>query len=86
VSCAAGSAQEQWLRADLAAHPTACTLAYLHHPRFSSGASHGDRAGLAELRAYVDSLWQDVLGAFAASADQEAALEEAGKSGGPTRK
>ena len=30
--CAAGSPQEQWLRADLAAHPTRCTLAYWHHP------------------------------------------------------
>ena len=37
VSCAAGSEQESWLRADLAAHPTSCTLAYWHHPRFSSG-------------------------------------------------
>jgi chitodextrinase len=37
VACNAGSAQEQWLRADLAAHPNACTLAYWHHPRFSSG-------------------------------------------------
>jgi hypothetical protein len=36
-----GSAQEQWLRADLAAHPARCTLAYWHHPRFSSGP-HGD--------------------------------------------
>ena len=35
--CGAGSPQEQWLRADLAAHPTDCTLAYWHHPRFSSG-------------------------------------------------
>jgi hypothetical protein len=26
-----------WLKADLAANPTACTLAYFHHPRFSSG-------------------------------------------------
>lgn len=39
--CGAGSRQERWLRADLAAHPMACTLAYWHHPRFSSGA-HGD--------------------------------------------
>ena len=39
--CGAGSPQEQWLRADLAAHPTACTLAILHKPRFSSGAIHG---------------------------------------------
>ena len=38
--CRAGSPQEQWLRRDLAAHPAACTLAYWHHPRFSSG-SHG---------------------------------------------
>jgi Calcineurin-like phosphoesterase len=37
VSCGAGSLQEQWLRADLAAHPSACTLAYFHHPRYSSG-------------------------------------------------
>jgi PKD repeat protein len=35
----AGSTQEQWLRADLAAHPTTCTLAYWHHPRFSSGGN-----------------------------------------------
>jgi hypothetical protein len=36
ISCALGSPQEQWLRADLAAHPTACTLALWHHPLFSS--------------------------------------------------
>ena len=35
--CAAGSPQEQWLRADLAAHPARCTLAVWHHPLFSSG-------------------------------------------------
>lgn len=37
VACGAGSIQERWLRADLAAHPSACTLAYWHHPRYSSG-------------------------------------------------
>jgi acid phosphatase type 7 len=37
VSCGAGSIQEQWLRADLAAHPAMCTLAYWHTPRYSSG-------------------------------------------------
>ena len=36
VGCGKGSAQEQWLRADLAGHPAACTLAYFHHPLFSS--------------------------------------------------
>ncbi|HEY0403004.1 MAG TPA: metallophosphoesterase, partial [Blastococcus sp.] len=36
--CAAGSTQEQWLRADLAANPGKCTMAYWHEPRFSSGS------------------------------------------------
>jgi hypothetical protein len=36
VGCSAGSAQEQWLKADLAAHPNSCTLAYMHRPRWSS--------------------------------------------------
>jgi acid phosphatase type 7 len=36
-----GSPQLRWLRADLAAHPTRCALAYWHHPRFSSGTTHG---------------------------------------------
>lgn len=41
AGCHAGSPQEQWLRKDLAAHPTACTAAMWHHPRYSSG-EHGD--------------------------------------------
>src|SRR5229473_7525725 len=40
--CEAGSPQEKWLRADLAAHPAACTLAYWHKPLFSSGSVHGN--------------------------------------------
>jgi hypothetical protein len=43
--CEAGSAQEQWLRADLAAHPTTCTLAYWHHPRFASGGEGSPAMG-----------------------------------------
>ena len=42
VSCSTGSPQESWLRSNLAANPSRCTLAYWHHPRFSSGATHGD--------------------------------------------
>lgn len=38
--CAATSPQTQWLKADLAAHPAQCTLAYWHHPRFNAG-EHG---------------------------------------------
>jgi hypothetical protein len=48
--CGTGSLQETWLRADLAANPTACTLAYWHHPRFSSGA-HGNNSSM-------QALWQ----------------------------
>ncbi len=40
--CGAGSAQERWLRADLASHRARCTLAYWHHPRFSSGPHGSD--------------------------------------------
>ena len=36
--CGAGSAQEQWLRSDLATNSgAACMLAYWHHPLFNSG-------------------------------------------------
>ena len=49
VGCGVGSPQEQWLRADLAAHPTACTLAYWHHPRFSSSNVHGNHPELEPL-------------------------------------
>jgi hypothetical protein len=52
--CAPGSPQEQWLKADLAAHSNACTLAYWHHPRFSSGM-HGDHSIVAP---FWDDLYQ----------------------------
>jgi hypothetical protein len=42
------SPQLRWLRADLAAHPSHCTLAYWHHARFSSGA-HGSTRRVAPL-------------------------------------
>ena len=48
--CGAGSAQELWLRADLAANPASCTLAYWHHPRFSSGG-HGNNSSM-------QAIWQ----------------------------
>ena len=58
VNCAAGSEQEQWLRADLAARADLCTLAYWHHPRFSSGTAHGDNPS-------VQPLWQALYDAGA---------------------
>ena len=44
--CGVGSAQYNWLVADLQAHASGCTLAMWHHPRFSSG-DHGDDARTA---------------------------------------
>ena len=49
IDMKAGSTQEQWLRKDLAAHPTACTLAYWHHPRFSSSSTHGNTSSTGPL-------------------------------------
>lgn len=46
--CGSGSAQDQWLKADLAAHPAMCTVAYVHYPRFSSG-EHGDNTSMTTL-------------------------------------
>jgi calcineurin-like phosphoesterase family protein len=51
IPMSAGSAQETWLRADLAASTKQCTLAYWHRPRFSSGTDHGSAAD-------VQPLWQ----------------------------
>ncbi len=56
--CAAGSPQERWLRADLAAHPSACTLAYWHHPLFSSGGTHGNERAMKPI-------WRDLYDAGA---------------------
>lgn len=56
--CAEGTPQNNWLEADLAAHSNACTLAYWHHPRFSTG-EHGDSLAVAPF-------WDDL---YAAGAD-----------------
>jgi len=57
VPCSAGSAQEQWLRSDLAANRRACTLAFWHHPRFSSGHD-GDGT-------FMQPIWKDLSDAKA---------------------
>jgi hypothetical protein len=59
ISASTGSAQEQWLKADLAANGSRCTLAYWHEPRFTSGAEHSNDTSVAPF-------WQDL---YAAKAD-----------------
>lgn len=58
--CAKDSPQEIWLKQDLAAHPGVCTLAYGHHPLFSSGIfkSHA-------VHPELKPLWQDLYDAHA---------------------
>ena len=48
--CGANSPQEVWLREDLRRNQLPCTLAYAHHPRFSSGVN-GSSANL-------QAIWQ----------------------------
>jgi acid phosphatase type 7 len=57
--CQTGSVEEKWLRADLQAHPAACTLAYWHKPLFSSGAKHGNDPE-------IKPFWQDLYAAHVA--------------------
>ena len=58
--CKRGSPQQRWLAADLAAHPTTCTLAYWHHPRFSSGL-HGSDLTMTELWRTLSLAGADVV-------------------------
>jgi len=50
-----GSPQEQWLRSDLLSSRASCTVAYWHHPFFSSGALHG---GDKSVRPVWDALYE----------------------------
>jgi hypothetical protein len=60
--CGAGSPQERWLRADLAANASAaCTLAYWHHPRFSSGTTHGSSTASSALWQALDDSGAEVV-------------------------
>jgi hypothetical protein len=55
--CGPGSPQERWLRSDLAAHPVACTLAYWHHPLFTSGGEGPTPE--------MSTIWNDLMAAHA---------------------
>jgi chitodextrinase len=57
VACTNGSAQETWLRNDLATHSNFCTLAFDHHARWSSGHD-GDNT-------FMQPMWQDLYDANA---------------------
>ena len=52
--CAAGSPQELWLKADLAANSSKNVIALWHKPRYSSGATQYQA---------VQPLWDDLYAA-----------------------
>jgi 3',5'-cyclic AMP phosphodiesterase CpdA len=58
--CAAGSPQLEWLRADLAAHPAQCTVAYYHEARWSSG-EHGSQRALDDMWSTLHEFGVDVV-------------------------
>jgi hypothetical protein len=53
-ACAAGGAEEAWVKADLAATTKACTLAFWHEPRFSSGST------IVKNAAAMAPIWNDL--------------------------
>lgn len=55
-----GSAQAAWLMADLAAHPVRCTVAYFHHPLFTSGPN-GPAVEVRELWRILHAAGADVI-------------------------
>jgi invasin-like protein/calcineurin-like phosphoesterase family protein len=58
VARTASSPQGQWLRADLAANPSLCTLAYFHHPLYSSTSGSGSGGAVwGSVRPFWDTLY-----------------------------
>lgn len=50
--CEQDSIQERWLRYDLKRYPTRCTIAYWHHPRYSSTRTRSQR---------MSTLWRTLM-------------------------
>lgn len=61
VGCAVGSEQETWLRMDLSQSRAPCTIVIWHHPRFSSGTTHGDAPDTSALWATLDAAGADLV-------------------------
>ena len=92
VSCAAGSEQEKWLKADLAASNAPCTLAYWHHPLSTAAAERPmwqdlydagvDFVLTGHVHGYKAPRAIDPSGATDANGPREVVVGTGGKSGG----
>lgn len=58
--CGATSPQGRWLKGELAEHPAACTLAFWHHARFSSGW-HGSNANFGDFWKLLEDAGAEVV-------------------------
>jgi hypothetical protein len=62
VNCAAGGPIERFIRADMAAHPARCTLAFWHNPRWTTTTKyHSDFTGVAPFVQAVYDMGGDVI-------------------------
>ncbi len=79
IPCSAGSAQEVWLKADLAANADKyCTLAYWHDPRFNSGHDGNADEMKPLFQALYDANADVVLGGHAHSYERFAPQNPSG--------
>ena len=77
--CEQGSKQYKWLQSDLEKNQTNCTLAYWHHPRFSS-ALHGNNNFMQDVWALLaDSSVELILNGHDHDYERFAPLNAAGK-------
>ena len=60
IPATADSPQAAWVRATLASNPTPCTLAYWHHPLFSSGPN-GNHAVMRDIWRILQEAGADVV-------------------------
>ena len=63
--CSKGSPMEQWLRGDLAAHPSRCLLAMWHHPRFYSPSRQPTTSRLEATDKKMSAFWVALMEAGA---------------------
>ena len=60
IPASSDSPQAAWVRATLSANPAPCTLAYWHHPLFSSGPN-GDNAAMRDIWTILQQAGADVV-------------------------
>jgi acid phosphatase type 7 len=53
-------AEEAWLRTEMAAHDSTCSLIAFHHPRYSSGGEHGSSLGMRRFWRIADRYGADL--------------------------